>query len=75
MKRTYNLSELESVAREILDQTKSTVLLFNGEMGAGKTTLIKAIASALNVKESVSSPTFSIVNEYKSERWKDDLPF
>lgn len=41
------------------------VVCFNGEMGAGKTTLIKAICRALGVEDSMSSPTFSIVNEYR----------
>lgn len=40
------------------------VWAFYGEMGAGKTTLIKAVCAALEVKDIVSSPTFSIVNEY-----------
>lgn len=44
-------------------QTQKT-LLFYGEMGAGKTTFIKAFCAALGVKDTVSSPTFSIVNEY-----------
>lgn len=41
------------------------ILLFYGEMGAGKTTFIKAFCAALNVEDTVSSPTFSIVNEYR----------
>jgi tRNA threonylcarbamoyladenosine biosynthesis protein TsaE len=43
------------------------VFLFNGEMGAGKTTFIKALCERLNIKDVVSSPTFSIVNEYRSD--------
>jgi len=46
-----------------------TVFAFNGKMGAGKTTFIKSICEMLGVKETVNSPTFSIVNEYEtSER-------
>ncbi len=41
------------------------ILLFYGEMGAGKTTFIKAFCAVLNVEDTVSSPTFSIVNEYQ----------
>jgi tRNA threonylcarbamoyladenosine biosynthesis protein TsaE len=44
------------------------VWLFVGEMGAGKTTTIKTICEALDVKDEVSSPTFSIVNEYFSDQ-------
>tara|TARA_R110001599_G_scaffold74547_2_gene205327 strand:- start:23637 stop:23990 length:354 start_codon:yes stop_codon:yes gene_type:complete len=44
------------------------VWVFQGAMGAGKTTLIKAICEKLNIQESVSSPTFSIVNEYTDEQ-------
>ena len=43
-----------------------TVFAFNGEMGAGKTTFIRAICDVFGVKESVNSPTFSIVNEYET---------
>ena len=43
------------------------VWIFRGEMGAGKTTLIKSLAKALQVADSVSSPTFGIVNEYQTQ--------
>jgi tRNA threonylcarbamoyladenosine biosynthesis protein TsaE len=43
-----------------------TILCFEGEMGAGKTTFIKALCRALGVQEEVSSPTFSLVNEYRN---------
>ena len=43
-----------------------TVFAFNGKMGAGKTTFIKAICEMMGVKETVNSPTFSIVNEYEA---------
>jgi tRNA threonylcarbamoyladenosine biosynthesis protein TsaE len=62
------LSELTNVAREILSQSKSKILLFYGEMGAGKTTLIKEICSLLDIEDKISSPTFSLVNEYKSRQ-------
>lgn len=47
-----------------------SVVLFEGEMGAGKTTFIKAICREMGVSDSVSSPTFSIVNEYESRDGK-----
>ncbi|MFD2598413.1 tRNA (adenosine(37)-N6)-threonylcarbamoyltransferase complex ATPase subunit type 1 TsaE [Sphingobacterium corticis] len=63
-----NLSELGRTADEIVEQIrKDRVILFYGDMGAGKTTLIKEICRALGVSDNTSSPTFSIVNEYDSE--------
>lgn len=66
-----NLSELPVVANELIKAfgTKK-VIAFKGEMGAGKTTLIKAICEELGVKQTISSPTFSIVNEYLSSSGK-----
>jgi tRNA threonylcarbamoyladenosine biosynthesis protein TsaE len=61
-----DLKGLKDVAKELtraLDDCK--VCIFHGEMGAGKTTLIKAMCSELGVSDTMSSPTFSIVNEYK----------
>jgi tRNA threonylcarbamoyladenosine biosynthesis protein TsaE len=65
--RSVTLPELKEVARDIvsrLDQFK--VWLFRGEMGAGKTTLIKEVCKAAGIDEATSSPTFSIVNEYQT---------
>lgn len=62
----YELDELDSVAEKLLAAANErTVWLFRGEMGAGKTTLIKAICRALGVHSVMTSPTFSIVNEYE----------
>lgn len=59
--------ELDRVARQVLEACgEKRVLAFYGEMGAGKTTLIKVMCSALGVTGTTSSPTFSIVNEYES---------
>ena len=61
-----NLSDIEDAARKFVDNMgNSSVFAFYGEMGAGKTTFIKAICSALGVTEIITSPTFSIVNEYE----------
>ncbi|MFT5751373.1 MAG: tRNA threonylcarbamoyladenosine biosynthesis protein TsaE [Dokdonia sp.] len=68
MKITYELSEIDSIAAQILKRAKSKVLLFYGEMGVGKTTLIKSITQQLGIQETAVSPTFSIVNEYRNDR-------
>lgn len=60
-----NLSELPEAARRLIEEGQNhSVWLFEGEMGAGKTTLIKAICRQMGVEAIVQSPTFSIVNEY-----------
>jgi tRNA threonylcarbamoyladenosine biosynthesis protein TsaE len=63
--RNVALADLEAIAQQCLKVAGSSrVWLFKGEMGAGKTTFIKAIARNLGVVDTMSSPTFSIVNEY-----------
>jgi len=60
-----NINELPGVAEHILSkQQDRRVFAVRGKMGAGKTTLIKAFCDVLGVEESVSSPTFALVNEY-----------
>ena len=63
----YCLHEIDSVAKKLIQSTTSKLLLFNGDMGVGKTTLIKTIVKELGSNDEVSSPTFSIVNEYKTK--------
>ncbi|HZH70618.1 MAG TPA: tRNA (adenosine(37)-N6)-threonylcarbamoyltransferase complex ATPase subunit type 1 TsaE [Flavobacteriaceae bacterium] len=70
MEITYSLSELPEVAKKIRQHINSKTLLFFGEMGVGKTTLIKELAKQLGFNDVVSSPTFSLVNEYESENDK-----
>ena len=64
-----SLEEISAVAEEFirLAMQEDTVFAFNGQMGAGKTTFIKALCEALGVSEPVTSPTFAIVNEYRSD--------
>ena len=62
---TYTLNDLESMAQYILKNSTSKNILFSGEMGVGKTTLIKEMVKQLGSHDRVSSPTFSLVNEYK----------
>jgi tRNA threonylcarbamoyladenosine biosynthesis protein TsaE len=64
MKKNYSLQDISEVAREVIASAKHKVMLFYGEMGVGKTTLIKEIVKQLGVLDNVSSPTFSLVNEY-----------
>lgn len=62
------LDNLEELAEKLIREAGAIrVIIFNGEMGSGKTTFIKVIGHVLGVKDGMSSPTFSIVNEYESE--------
>ena len=62
-----SLDTIHKTAKEFIELIgENTVFAFNGKMGAGKTTFIKAICEVMGVKETVNSPTFSIVNEYES---------
>ncbi|HIP47521.1 MAG TPA: tRNA (adenosine(37)-N6)-threonylcarbamoyltransferase complex ATPase subunit type 1 TsaE [Lutibacter sp.] len=71
MQFEYSLSEIDETAKKILAVSKPIIFLFYGSMGVGKTTLIKAFAKQLGVGDQVSSPTFSLVNEYRDA---DDNP-
>ncbi len=64
--KVYILEEIDAIAQQIIDNKPQSVILFNGEMGAGKTTLIKAIAKKMGVVEVTNSPTYLLVNEYKT---------
>ncbi|NEM98602.1 tRNA (adenosine(37)-N6)-threonylcarbamoyltransferase complex ATPase subunit type 1 TsaE [Pontibacter sp. BT327] len=65
------LDDLPEAAALLLDATsEEPVILFEGPMGAGKTTLIKELCRQFGVRENVSSPTFALVNEYESENGK-----
>ena len=71
MNITFTLDQIQTIAAEILQQASSQkIFLFYGEMGAGKTTLIKALCAELGVEGQVSSPTFAIVNEYAAKQGK-----
>lgn len=67
MKIKYQLNQLKEVSIKVSKNITQKVILITGEMGAGKTTLIKQILVDLNVIDNVSSPTFSIINEYKTK--------
>lgn len=68
MNKNYSLESLPEIASEIIASAKNKTLLFYGEMGVGKTTLIKEICKKLGVLDNISSPTFSLVNEYQTSK-------
>ncbi len=67
MDLTYSLEDIDLVADAVLRYITSKTLLFYGDMGVGKTTLIKALSKKLGSVANINSPTFSIVNEYDVE--------
>lgn len=67
MKKIYTLLEVDQIAREIIELISGKVVLFYGQMGVGKTTLIKEICKSLHTEDIISSPTFSLVNEYRTQ--------
>jgi tRNA threonylcarbamoyladenosine biosynthesis protein TsaE len=66
VRKEYNLSQIDEIAEAILAESEHKIIAFHGEMGVGKTTLIKVLAKQLGVNELTNSPTFSIVNEYRT---------
>ena len=62
----YGINSIDKISQLIVDKvkTKKTILL-RGELGSGKTTLVKSVLKKMGVNDSVTSPTFSIVNEYE----------
>ena len=61
----FDLNTIDEVAKSLLKSFKTKTVLFYGEMGVGKTTLISSLLKALGSEVKATSPTFSIVNEYK----------
>tara|TARA_R110000868_G_scaffold194459_2_gene439881 strand:- start:5310 stop:5717 length:408 start_codon:yes stop_codon:yes gene_type:complete len=66
MEFIFSLEDIASVAEIVVAENPKKVILFHGEMGAGKTTFIKQLCKTLGVTEATSSPTFSLVNEYQT---------
>ena len=66
--KIHSLEQINEAAKEfIAAMGDNTVFAFYGKMGAGKTTFIKAVCENLGVTDVINSPTFAIVNEYRSE--------
>ena len=67
MEVNFSLKEIETAAKKLLAQTGGyKVFAFHGDMGAGKTTFIHALCDAMNIADVVTSPTFSIINQYQT---------
>ena len=69
--QVQDIKELPDAAKQLLAfSSGEKIFLFEGHMGAGKTTLIKVICDTLGVEDRASSPTYSLVNEYESPQGK-----
>lgn len=67
MTEIFDLNNIQQPARQFINLfDRYSVFAFYGNMGAGKTTFIKAVCEILGVKDTVNSPTFSIINEYEA---------
>jgi len=64
----YSEKDLSAIAQQLLENIPSKIWLFYGDMGSGKTTLIKYLVQKLGVTDVANSPTFSLVNEYLSQK-------
>lgn len=66
---TYSEEETKTVAKQIASQiNETTVIILNGELGAGKTKFTEGFLSYFGLEKEISSPTFTIVNEYQNEK-------
>ncbi|KUJ62322.1 tRNA threonylcarbamoyladenosine biosynthesis protein TsaE [Flavobacteriaceae bacterium CRH] len=68
MNIVFSLDQIQEAAEKIIASNPKKIILFNGEMGVGKTTLIKQLCKSLGVEDATSSPTFSLVNEYYTNK-------
>ncbi len=69
---TYHLGDIDTIAEKVLSLLDKGTVLLKGDMGSGKTTFVAALLKAMGSTDNVSSPTFSIINEYHTE---DDKVF
>ena len=75
MEIIYNENQIKTAVNFILENKKFSIIRIDGEIGSGKTTLIKSLCKSLGVIENVNSPTFSLVNEYLINRKKKIFHF
>lgn len=72
--RVCDLAHLQSVVKEIMrDVGDDGIVLLRGDLASGKTALVKAFANAMGIKETISSPTFSILHEYEEKLFHYDI--
>ena len=70
MELIYKLSELEKASNFVLKNVNHDIILITGEVGTGKTTLIKEYCKLIGVEETVNSPTYTLINEYQNKKGK-----
>ena len=70
MELIYKLSELKKASNFVLKNVNHDIILITGEVGTGKTTLIKEYCKLIGVEETVNSPTYTLINEYQNKRGK-----
>ena len=70
MELIYKLSELEKASNFVLKNVNRDIILITGQVGTGKTTLIKEYCKLIGVKEIVNSPTYTLINEYQNKSGK-----
>jgi tRNA threonylcarbamoyladenosine biosynthesis protein TsaE len=66
----YKLSELKKASNFLLKNVNHDIILISGEVGTGKTTLIKEYCKLIGVEEIVNSPTYTLINEYQNKKGK-----
>jgi len=67
-KKAFELNEIHDLADEIINSAQHKLIVFKGDLGSGKTTLIKALIDVIGIKEQGSSPSFSLINIYQNDK-------
>ena len=69
-KKVVELKDIKVLANDIISASQEKLIVFKGDLGSGKTTLIKSLIQSLGIKEQGSSPSFSLINVYENEHYK-----